>query len=125
MLLIPYVKRHDRCTQIVSELTHGNVGDVRQRPATPSGASIVKNNEKKRWQDQSLARKWFKTTAAFTAVLAAFASQAASLDYFGQPPTTDPSAYTNQPLDPSATLANIFTLDESNKGSYELPNGAY
>ncbi|HXE50805.1 MAG TPA: multicopper oxidase domain-containing protein [Ramlibacter sp.] len=80
---------------------------------------------KKSWQEQSLARRWFKTTAAFTAVLGAFASQAAPLDYFGQPPTTDPSAYTDQPLNPAAALANIFTLEESNKGSYELPNGAY
>src|SRR6185369_12176874 len=80
---------------------------------------------KKSWQEQSLARKWFKTTAAFTAVLGAFASQATPLDFFGQPPTTDPSAYTNQPVDPAAALANIFTLEESNKGSYELPNGAF
>ena len=58
----------------------------------------MKKLSRKSWQEQSLARKLFKTTAAFTAVLGAFASQAASLDYFGQPPTTDPSAYTNQPL---------------------------
>ncbi len=85
----------------------------------------MKKFSKKSWQDQSLASRWFKTTAAFTAVVGAFASQATALDYWGQPPATDPSAYTDQPADPAAALLNLFNLEETNKGSYELPNGAF
>jgi manganese oxidase len=85
----------------------------------------MKNIAKKSWQEQSLASKCFKTTAAFTAVFAAFATQAGSLDYFGQPPMTDPSAYVDQPADPATELAKIFTYEETNKGSFELPNGTW
>ena len=73
-------------------------------------------------------RMWFKITAACTAVLGAIglpASQAGSLDYFGQPPVTDPSAYTNPPLVPTTALQNLFTLPETNRGALELPAGVY
>ncbi|HMA07406.1 MAG TPA: copper oxidase, partial [Ramlibacter sp.] len=71
------------------------------------------------------ATQWFKITAGCTAVLAALATQAGVLDYFGQPPATDPSAYTDQPADPTAALAAILTAPPTNEGSFELYGGAY
>jgi len=50
---------------------------------------------------------------------------ASSLDDVGQPPPTDPSAYTDQPDDPNPALLNLYTLPEANEGSLELTDGAY
>lgn len=53
------------------------------------------------------------------------ATQAASLDYFGDPPTTDVSAYSDQPVDPTAMLQSLSTMPEANQGAMELPNGQF
>lgn len=41
------------------------------------------------------------------------------------PPPTDPSAYTDQPDDPTAALLELNTMPEANEGSLELTDGAY
>ncbi|WP_152906039.1 hypothetical protein, partial [Pseudomonas putida] len=52
-------------------------------------------------------------------------AMASPLDDNSQPPPTDPSAYTDQPADPTPALLNLNTLPEANQGSLELINGAY
>jgi manganese oxidase len=54
-----------------------------------------------------------------------FTLQASDLDNVDQPPTTDPSAYTDPPADPAAALAELDTLPPTNIGSYALPYGQY
>ncbi|QCI12539.1 copper oxidase [Pseudomonas putida] len=66
--------------------------------------------------------------SAVTALLLGFgliSASASSLDDVGQPPPTDPSAYTDQPADPNPALLNLFNLPEANEGALELPNGAF
>lgn len=52
-------------------------------------------------------------------------AMASPMDDNSQPSPTDPSAYTNQPDDPTPALLNLNTLPEANQGSLELINGAY
>lgn len=50
---------------------------------------------------------------------------ASPLDDNSQPPPTDPSAYTEQPADPTPALLNLSTLPEANEGALELVDGAH
>ena len=52
-------------------------------------------------------------------------AMASPMDDNSQPSPTDPSAYTDQPADPTPALLNLNTLPEANQGSLELINGAY
>ncbi|GAB3647118.1 hypothetical protein GCM10028813_08900 [Ramlibacter alkalitolerans] len=70
-------------------------------------------------------RTWLRLTALAVATMGATQGPAASLDPFGEPPTTDPSAYTAQPRDVKGALQNLLLQEETNRGSYELSNGLY
>ncbi|MBL0390777.1 multicopper oxidase domain-containing protein [Ramlibacter monticola] len=48
---------------------------------------------------------------------------AAGLDYFGNPPATDPSAGTEQPADPTQALQQLLDQPEPNEGAMEIPGG--
>ncbi|WEK28442.1 MAG: Ig-like domain-containing protein [Candidatus Pseudomonas phytovorans] len=50
---------------------------------------------------------------------------ASPLDDNSQPPPTDPSAYSDQPADPTPALLNLNTLPEANEGSLELTDGVF
>ncbi|GAB3669380.1 hypothetical protein GCM10028813_53120 [Ramlibacter alkalitolerans] len=67
----------------------------------------------------------FKASALCLGVVGALATQAGALDYFGPPPATDPSAYRDPPPDGDAALKSLYSLPETNLGSYELPNRKY
>jgi FtsP/CotA-like multicopper oxidase with cupredoxin domain len=64
-------------------------------------------------------------TTMFAGALGLSESQATVLDYFGQPPTTDPSAYSDQPADSTNMLRALATAPSANRGAMELPNGVY
>ena len=52
-------------------------------------------------------------------------AMASPLDDNSMPPPTDPSAYTDQPDDPTPALLELNTLPEANEGSLELTDGVY
>jgi len=86
------------------------------------------NTFAKQGQAGKPAARWFKMTAASAAVLGALgtsALQASNLDDVSEPPMTDPSAYTAQPDDSAAALSSLATMEDTNKGAYELPDGAW
>ena len=65
---------------------------------------------------------------AVTALLLGFgliSASASSLDDVSQPPPTDPSAYNDQPDDPTPALLDLFNMPEANEGALELPDGEY
>ncbi|HET8746924.1 MAG TPA: copper oxidase, partial [Ramlibacter sp.] len=66
-----------------------------------------------------------RTAALAVSVAGAAQAPASPLDTFGEPPATDPSAYTAQPTDVKKALNQLLTQPETNKGSYELPHGEY
>jgi hypothetical protein len=49
--------------------------------------------------------------------------RATALDYFGEPPKTDPSAYTQEPADIAGALLNLLSLPETNVGGREGAHG--
>jgi FtsP/CotA-like multicopper oxidase with cupredoxin domain len=55
--------------------------------------------------------------------LAAAAVPAGTLDVTGEPPASDPSAYTNPPADLDAASEALLALPEANGGAFEMPNG--
>ncbi|MFK8329832.1 Ig-like domain-containing protein [Pseudomonas sp. BJa5] len=57
--------------------------------------------------------------------LGLISAMASPLDDVSQPPPTDPSAYTDQPADPTQALLNLNTLPEANQGALELKDGVY
>ena len=82
----------------------------------------------KRSRGERPVRMWFKMTAACTAVLGVLgisSPQAGTMDIFSQPQTTDPSAYTDEPADPTMDLAKLSTLPDTNEGAFELANGEW
>jgi manganese oxidase len=73
-------------------------------------------------------KQWFVLTAVCAAAIGTFSlntGMAASLDYFGEPPLTDPSHGTEQPADPTQALQDLLSLPEANEGSVELYGGTY
>ena len=58
-------------------------------------------------------------------VLGMVASQATTLDYWGEPSPTDPSAYTAQPADPTLALNALLTAAPSDQGALALPGGVF
>ncbi|MBA2961842.1 multicopper oxidase domain-containing protein [Ramlibacter pinisoli] len=52
-------------------------------------------------------------------------SQATSLDYFGEPSYSDPSAYTEQPADPTQMLLDLKSDAPANRGALELPDDKF
>ena len=67
----------------------------------------------------------FRITALCLGVAGALATQAGALDYFGPPPSDDPSFYRPQPADADAALKSLYSLPDTNHGAFELPNHAY
>jgi FtsP/CotA-like multicopper oxidase with cupredoxin domain len=70
----------------------------------------------------------FVLTAACAAAIGAMSlnvSFATSLDDFGEPPTTDPSHYTEQPADPTAALEALGTLPHAFEGALEIQGHEY
>jgi FtsP/CotA-like multicopper oxidase with cupredoxin domain len=80
----------------------------------------------KRERKAAARKPWFTLTAVCAAAIGSFSfnsSMAVQLDYFGEPPLTDHSHYTEQPADPTAALETLLTLPEANEGAMELPGG--
>lgn len=65
------------------------------------------------------------TCVAALGVLGMVASQATTLDYWGEPSATDPSAYTAQPADPTLALNALLTAAPSDQGALALPGGVF
>ncbi|MFG5861714.1 Ig-like domain-containing protein [Metapseudomonas sp. CR1201] len=66
-------------------------------------------------------------SAAITTLfsLGVLSVQAVPLDDNSPPPPTDPSAFTDQPANPTQALLDLFTLPHANEGALELPNGGW
>ncbi|HET8747655.1 MAG TPA: multicopper oxidase domain-containing protein, partial [Ramlibacter sp.] len=71
------------------------------------------------------ALKAFRVTALCLGVVGALATQAGALDYFGPPPSDDPSFWRAAPPDADAALKSLYSLPEANLGAFELPNGEF
>jgi FtsP/CotA-like multicopper oxidase with cupredoxin domain len=68
----------------------------------------------------------FVLSAVCVAAMSTLALNAqAALDYTGQPAPTDPSAYTDQPADPTQALQDLLTAPEANEGAREVPGGVF
>jgi FtsP/CotA-like multicopper oxidase with cupredoxin domain len=77
---------------------------------------------------QGAGTPWFMLTATFAAALASVTlntSNAQTLDFFGAPPATDPSAHTAQPADPRQAAQDLENLPHAFEGSLALPGGAF
>ena len=73
------------------------------------------------------ARHAFQLSTVITLMLGLglVTATAAPLDDNSMPPPTDPSAYTNQPADPTQALLDLYNMPPTNQGALELTNGVY
>jgi FtsP/CotA-like multicopper oxidase with cupredoxin domain len=84
------------------------------------------SQEKERRKGSPARKPLFVLTAVCAAAIGTFSlnvSQAGSLDYFGDPPMTDPSHGTEQPADPTQALQDLLNQPEANEGSFEIQGG--
>ncbi|HET8745245.1 MAG TPA: multicopper oxidase domain-containing protein [Ramlibacter sp.] len=84
-------------------------------------ASMAKGRRK-----EAASKPWFVLTAVCAAAIGTFSlntSLATGLDYFGDPPMTDPSHGTEQPADPTQALQDLLSMPEANEGAMETSDG--
>ncbi|GAB3663395.1 hypothetical protein GCM10028813_43210 [Ramlibacter alkalitolerans] len=71
------------------------------------------------------AAKFVLSAVCIAAMGTAALNAHAAWDYVGPPASTDPSAYTDQPADPTQALQDLLTKSEANEGAREVPGGIF